>query len=73
MGEQVSLNQWHHHLGHPGSPVVQCILSMTSLVVASTKRPFVCPAYPDYKFLKTFGCECCPYLRPYNSHKFSNF
>jgi hypothetical protein len=26
---------------------------------------------PDYKFLKIFGCECWPYLRPYNSNKFS--
>jgi hypothetical protein len=26
---------------------------------------------PDYKLLKTFRCECWPYLRPYNSHKFS--
>jgi len=25
----------------------------------------------DYTFLETFGCECWPYLRPYNSHKFS--
>jgi hypothetical protein len=25
----------------------------------------------DYKFLKIFGCECWPYLRPYNSNKFS--
>jgi hypothetical protein len=26
---------------------------------------------PNYTHLKTFGCECWPYLRPYNSHKFS--
>jgi len=26
---------------------------------------------PDYSFLKVFGCECYPYLRPYNSNKFS--
>jgi capsular polysaccharide biosynthesis protein len=25
----------------------------------------------DYRFLKTFGYECWPYFRPYNSHKFS--
>ncbi|KAL4587851.1 hypothetical protein LXL04_000725 [Taraxacum kok-saghyz] len=24
---------------------------------------------PDYAFLKTFGCLCYPYLRPYNSYK----
>jgi len=24
---------------------------------------------PDYTLLRTFGCACWPYLRPYNSHK----
>jgi len=24
---------------------------------------------PNYKFLKIFGCECWPFLRPYNSTK----
>jgi len=24
---------------------------------------------PDYNFLRTFGCACWPYLRPYNRHK----
>lgn len=26
---------------------------------------------PNYDFLKTFGCLCFPYLRPYNRHKLS--
>ena len=24
---------------------------------------------PNYNFLRTFGCACWPYLRPYNHHK----
>ena len=26
---------------------------------------------PDYKFLKSFGCACFPYMVPYNKHKLS--
>jgi len=37
----------------------------------STKSPFelLFQKPPDYTFLKSFGCECWPYLRPYNSNK----
>lgn len=24
---------------------------------------------PNYSLLKTYGCACCPNLRPYNAHK----
>jgi hypothetical protein len=41
--------------------------------ISRPKSPFelLFHKIPDYKFLKTFGYECWPYLRPYNSHKFS--
>ncbi|MFS7923079.1 putative RNA-directed DNA polymerase [Helianthus anomalus] len=39
--------------------------------VCSNKSPFqhVFNRKPDYSFLRVFGCQCFPYLRPYNRHK----
>jgi hypothetical protein len=41
--------------------------------INSVKSPFELLFHksPDFKLLKVFGCECWPYLRPYNSHKLS--
>ncbi|CAN0824684.1 Retrovirus-related Pol polyprotein from transposon TNT 1-94 [Linum grandiflorum] len=35
------------------------------------KSPYQClyDSVPDYSFLKTFGCLCYPYLRPYTTNK----
>jgi len=40
--------------------------------VLANKSPFFLLhlQFPDYKFLKSFGCTCFSFLRPYNSHKF---
>ena len=42
-------------------------------VLASFQSPFqtLFGSKPDYSFFKVFGRSCYPYLRPYNSHKFS--
>jgi len=39
--------------------------------VLENKSPFFLLKlqFPDYKFLKSFGCACFPFLRPYNSHE----
>ena len=39
--------------------------------VLNNKTPFECllKSTPDYAFLRTFGCLCFPFLRPYNAHK----
>ncbi|KAI3667713.1 hypothetical protein L6452_42782 [Arctium lappa] len=39
--------------------------------VSSHKSPYeqVFNRKPDYSFLRVFGCQCFPYLRPYNHHK----
>ena len=41
--------------------------------VLSMKSPYeaIFHLKPYYKFLKTFGCSCFPFLRDYNKHKFS--
>ena len=39
--------------------------------VLCNKSPFECLLHqpPNYDFLRTFGCLCFPFLRPYNAHK----
>ena len=42
--------------------------------VQSMKSPYesIFHISPDYKFLRTFGCSCFPFLRSYNQHKFQS-
>jgi len=49
---------------------VNLINHMPTLVLFN-KSPFKCMFHqpPDYIFLRTFGCLCFPFLRPYNAHK----
>ncbi|KAM0012969.1 putative RNA-directed DNA polymerase [Helianthus debilis subsp. tardiflorus] len=39
--------------------------------ISSNKSPYerIYNRKPDYTFLRVFGCQCFPYLRPYNHHK----
>jgi len=39
-------------------------------LVLQNKSPFECLFCrpPDYNFLRTFGCLCFPFLRPYDAH-----
>jgi len=40
-------------------------------LVLQNKSPFEClfRRPPNYNFLRTFGCLCFPFLRPYHAHK----
>jgi len=42
-----------------------------STLVLQNKSPFEClfRRRPNYNFLRTFGCLCFPFLRPYHAHK----
>ena len=43
---------------------------MPTLVLNNkTQFEYLLKSTPDYTFLRTFGCLCFPFLRPYNAHK----
>ncbi|KAJ9558528.1 hypothetical protein OSB04_013142 [Centaurea solstitialis] len=75
---KASSNIWHQRLGHPHAQVFRSIISHSVYLinrlpsrVSSNKSPYehVFKRKPDYSFLRVFGCQCFPYLRPYNRHK----
>lgn len=45
-----------------------CLINRLSTTILNFDSPFerLFHRKPDYSFLKTFGCACYPYLRPYN-------
>ena len=48
------------------------IINRLTSPVLENKTPFelLYSLKPDYTQIKIFGCECFPFLRPYNKHKF---
>ncbi|KAH9667020.1 retrovirus-related pol polyprotein from transposon RE1 [Citrus sinensis] len=48
------------------------IINRLASPVLKNKTPFelLYSLKPDYTQIKIFGCECFPFLRPYNRHKF---
>jgi hypothetical protein len=42
IGEKVSMDQWHHQLGHPTSPIVSQVIKFNKLLVCPSKINSVC-------------------------------
>ena len=47
------------------------LINRMPTAVLNNRSPFevLYHSKPDYKGLKVFGCQCFPYLRPYNRYK----
>jgi len=52
IGEHVSIDQWHRHLGHPATTLVHSILSKHYVPVLSNKPALLCPACQQGKMHK---------------------